>query len=135
MKSILILIILSLYSYTGFSQSWQEVKTTDSVKIFVKEIHYQNVTNDIDHQRLVFKYENLTSSPIEIQFNRELIYNNKKSSQEEDFSIQIPANGILEYNESENNTKSYYIFKKDNNGWIKRILDSYSIIHLKVNQL
>jgi uncharacterized membrane protein len=135
MKTILILTAFSLYSFVGLSQNWKEVKSTDTVKISVKEIHYQNVTNDIDHQRLIFKYENLTSTPIELHFNRELIYNNKKSSQEEDFSIQIPANGSLEYNELENNTKSYYIFKKDNNGWIKRILDNYSIIHLKVNQL
>lgn len=130
MKSTLILISLLLLSYTGFSQEWKDVKTTDAVIISVKEIHYQDVKNDIDHQRLVFKYKNTTSSPIEIHFNRELNYNGKTYPQEEDFSINIPANGTLQYNDSKNNNKTYYIFKKDNNGWIKRSLDNYKIINL-----
>lgn len=132
MKSIIIFISLSLLSFTGFCQDWQEIKSNDSISISVKEIHYQDVTNGMDHQRLVFKYENSTSSPLEINFNRELIYNGKKYLQEEDFSIQIPANGTLQYDDSKNKNKTYYIFKKDNNGWIKNTLDTYTIIHIKV---
>lgn len=135
MKSILIIITLTLLSFIGFSQNWQEVKITDSVKISVREIHYQNVANDIDHQRFVFKYENTTSSPIEIHFNRELIYNGKNYLQEEDLVITIPANETLQYDDLENNNKSYYIFKKDNGGWIKETLDNYTIINFKVRKL
>ena len=131
MKYTLVIIGLLLFSHAGLSQDWQEIKTNDSVKISVKEIHYQNLTNDIDHQRFVFKYENLTSSPLEINFNRELIYNDKKFLQDETFSIQIPANGMVEYNESKNNDKSFYIFKTDNNGWIKDSLDTFNFIQFK----
>lgn len=132
MKSILTLTALTLFSFVGFTQNWKEVKTNDTVKIYVKEIHYHDIVNDIDHQRLVFRYENLTAKLIEISFNRELIYNNKMYTQDEDFAIQIPANGISEYSESESKNKSFYIFKKDNKGWIKNTLDSYTFIHFKI---
>lgn len=131
MKSILLTTFLFLLSFSSFSQNWQEVKKNNAVTISVKEIHYQNKTDDIDHQRLVFKYENTTSSPIEIHFNRELTYNGKTLTQDQDFSINIPANGTVQYDDSKSNDKTYYIFKKDNKGWIKGTLDTYTIIHLK----
>lgn len=132
MKTILTLLAILLSSYMGFSQNWQPVISNDSITISAQEIHYQDLTNDIDHQRLVFKYKNKTSSPLHITFNRELIYNGKTYPQEEKFSVLIPANGMVQYNNSKNNSKSYYIFKKDNQGWIKNSLNNYSIIHLKV---
>ena len=60
-----------------------------------------------------------------------MIYNDKKFLQDETFSIQIPANGMVEYNESKNNDKSFYIFKTDNNGWIKDSLDTFNFIQFK----
>lgn len=132
MKLFLLTITLSVFSYTGFSQDWQEIMTTDSLTISVKEIQYQDLTNDINHQRWVFKYKNLSSSSIEIHFNRELIYDGKQYIQDEQFSIEIPANGVLEYDDSRKKNKVYYIFKKDNNGWIKESLDTFKFINLNI---
>lgn len=132
MKSILTLFVVCLVSYTGFAQNWQEIKTTDSITILAQEIHYQDAINGMDHQRVVFKYVNHTSSSIEINFNRELIYDGQKMQQEEVFSLQIPANGTLQYDDSKNNNKTFYIFKKDHNGWIINTLTSYSLINLNV---
>ncbi len=79
MKLILFLIAFSLWSSSGNAQNWEKIKTTQSLLLFAREIHYQDEPNDIDCQRI--------------------------------------------------------IFKKDNGNWIKRTLDTYKIIHLKIKQL
>lgn len=132
MKFILLVITLSVFSYTGFSQDWKEIMTADSITISIKEIHYQDIINGMDHQRWVFKYENISSSPLEVSFNRKLIYEGKEHLQDELFSIQIPAKGTLEYDESKKKNKAFYIFKKDNQGWIKKTLDTFNFINLKI---
>lgn len=133
MKFVLLVLVLSVFSYNkGFSQNWSEVIKNDALTITVKEIHHQDVTNGMDHQRWVFKYENHTPFPIRVVFNRELVYNGKPYLQDETFSVEIPANGVVEYDQSHNKDKTYYIFKSDNNNWIKDSLDTFKIINFNI---
>lgn len=132
MKSILFSISFAVISFSGFSQDWQNVSSNDSLTIFAKEIHYQKTSDDIDHQRIVFKYKNNTNKPIEISFQRDLFYNGEKHPQDKEFFLNIPANDVMQYKEERNRDKTFYIFKKDNNGWIKKKLSNYYITHLKV---
>lgn len=119
---------------SSFAQSWQKIEENSHFSIFVSELEYRNSSDGIDHHRFVFKYENHTNEPLTIYFNRELQYDNGTAfSQEQDFTVTIPAKGVSEYSDSTIYDKTYYIFKKDNNHLIQQSLLDFKILNLRIN--
>ncbi|MFA5574840.1 MAG: hypothetical protein WC994_07280 [Brumimicrobium sp.] len=94
--------------------------------------------DDINHQRIIFKYENLTDNEITLHFNRDLTYKNANGineiRQDEDFKVTIPANSTVEYQETYFRNKTFYVFKKDNNGYIKSQLLNFDFININASK-
>ncbi|MBC9810856.1 hypothetical protein H9Y05_00060 [Crocinitomicaceae bacterium CZZ-1] len=132
MKLVLTLLSLSVFGLDGYCQDWQAITSNEQISVYVAEIKHDNPADDISHQRFIFKYENHTTAPVELHFNREVKYGETTLTQEEDFVVAIPANGEMQYDDSKKNDKTYYLFKKDNKGFIKKSLQDFSIINLTI---
>lgn len=137
MKQLFFVLLTTIFTSFGFSQQlkWKVVTATPSYSISVAEMHYQNRKNDIDHQRLIFKYENKTDAPLELSFRRKVNYNGKTALQDRTFDIQLPAHSSKEYAASEKHDKLYFIYKKDNKGFISQTLTNFTIIQIKTTKL
>lgn len=133
MKSLLTSLFLSGFCVGGFCQDWQTVETNEHYSISIAEIEYKSPADGINHQRFIFKYENYTSSPIELHFNREVKYANVVTTQEQDYVVAIPSNAVVQYDETTNRNKAYYIYKKDNENFIPQSLQDFKIINLRIN--
>ncbi len=134
MKKLTLILCSLAFSYGVFSQQWETVTSNDQITIFQKEINYERNADDIDHQRIIFKYQNHTDSPIQITFTRELNYGGKIHHGDSGFTLIVPASGTVQYDNSKERNNAYFIFKKDNKGYIKSTLDSFKIINLKVEK-
>ena len=132
-QSLTFLFTLMLCSW-GFSQSWETVTFNDQVSVYAKEIHYQLTADDIDHQIIIFKYENHTSSPVQITFNRDLNYGGQIYHGDNAFTVTIPANDVVQYDDSKVHDKTFYIYKKDNKGYIKSSLTNFEVTNLKTEK-
>lgn len=122
-------LLLIFISHLGFSQEWRLIESNENIKIFSSELKFKDLKNGMDHQRLIFKYENLTDQPVDLSFKREVNYGDVTSVQERDFSLTIPAHSILEYDDSKMYDQTYYLFSKDNQGFIKKSLKEFKIIN------
>lgn len=129
------LLLASLFlGYTGYSQeNWTTVEENEHYSVSSKEITYKNESDGINHQRIVFRYENRTSTPILLKFNREVTYDGQVQLQEQEFSVSLSSASIVEYDESKKYDKTYYLFKRDNNKTISKSLDNFKITHLRIN--
>lgn len=134
MKILISTLFTLVCAHLSFSQDWSVVEKNDFFSISVDEITYENLTDGINHQRLIFKYENHSDKPITLTFNRELFFSESdKVIQEQTFSISIPANSTVEYGDI-NLDKTFYLFKTDNLKFIKKSLIDFKLINLRLNE-
>lgn len=133
MKIYLTLLAVSCFCFSSFSQNWTAIESNDQYSLLVSEIDYKSLSDGIHHQRIVFKYENHSNSPIELSFNREVQYDENLVPQEQNFVVSIPANGVAEYSDATKYDKTYYIFKKDHKGTIKKSLKDFKITNLRTH--
>lgn len=133
MKTLSTSLFLSVFCFSSFCQDWQIVETNEQFSISVADTEHKSPSDGIHHQRLIFKYENHTSAPIELQFNRQVKYADAVTTQEQDFVVTIPVEGTVQYDASKLYDKTYYIFKKDHDNIIKRSLQDFQIINLRIN--
>lgn len=133
MKLFFILLFLITSSLNGYCQDWKSTETNDIFSISVAEIEHNKPSDGINHQRLIFKYENHTDKTISLSFKREVKYSDQTITQEQDFEITIPANSSLQYDKSADYNRLYYLFKKDNDDIIKQSLSDFKIINLRIN--
>lgn len=126
MKAFL-LFACTIICFANYAQKWTPVVSTSNYVIYQAEIHYTDKANDIDHQRIIFKYENKTNDAIKLHFKRALNYDGNWAIQDRGFEITIPAHSSVTYDESKKYDKSFFIFKKDHQGWIKETLLDYHI--------
>lgn len=133
MKPLLTFLSVSVFYIGGFCQDWQAIEKNDQFSVSASEIEYKSPSDGVHHQRIVFRYENHTSHPLELSFNREVTYGDAVTNDEQNFVVNIPARGIVEYDKSKTHDKTYYIFKKDYENFIKQSLKDYRIINLRAN--
>lgn len=146
----LLIFILALYTFSNSSfalnicypfniiiseSSWKIEYQDEQIKIESKTINYESIKDGIKHERVVFKYTNLTSKMINISFNRNLIYNGicygcDKSDKK--FLIKLNPKETKEFSEI-NKDKTFYIFSKDLKGTIKKTLDSFQLTNIEKN--
>ncbi|MFA5670598.1 MAG: hypothetical protein WC967_15275 [Balneolaceae bacterium] len=138
MKQIFFILFSLLFIGNTLSQTWEVATATDNYVIYKSEINYLNKVDDINHQRIIFKYENLTNNEITLHFNRDLTYKNANGineiRQDEDFKVTISANSSIEYDSKKIKDKTFYVFKKDNNGYIKSQLLNFDFININASK-
>lgn len=90
------------------------------------------------HIRYFLKYENHSSVPVELSFQKELHYGDDcygcTGKDEQTYSVKISPNSTLVFDD-ENKSKAFYIFVKDQEGWIQRQLTDFEIKNIKIVQL
>lgn len=110
----------------SYSQEWNTYFSDNNLEIQFALFHYEDVSHGKDHQRVIFKYVNLTNHEVNVEFDRKVSYDGQElgDSPERHFNVTIPANGSVQYDNT-HKSKTYYLFSKDNNGMIKRSLSSF----------
>lgn len=142
-KRILLLFMVLVLTTTsfGYSQEWKALSTNSELTIYTKVIEYKDLHNGIDYQRVVFKYENHTPNALEINFQRKTQYGDKTYQSENEFVVEIPANSSVAYQENADKEnpqlidKAFFLFKKDNQGFITRELENFEITNLKMKRI
>ena len=141
MKRLLLTLGLSLSLGYGVCQNveigeYEPVFSENNIVMSVAEGTYTE--SNRSHVRYFLKYENYTNFPVELTFQKELHYGDQcygcDDNGEQEYTVKIPANSTLVFDE-DHRSKSFYIFVKDENGWIKRQLTGFEIKNIKINQL
>lgn len=129
---LLISLAFVLLNLSAYSQEWHSYFADDKVDIQIALFDKIDPTHNHHYQRVIFKYLNKTNEQITIRFNRTIAYdgNDLPVSSERQFTVVIPANGEVGYNDSTEKDKTYYIFSKDYKGMIKRSLTAFDIQNL-----
>ena len=133
MKTLIILLATTV-QFCAWSQDWVESYKDDTFSIEYSKITHESPSDGINHERLIFKYSNLTNEDLSIDFVRRIAYDGVElsNSSERKYSINIPANSILGYSENEKYNKLYYIFVSDNKKTIKKRLSGFEFINIEI---
>lgn len=120
-------IFIWITSSSCFGQEWKTLQSNENISINTAEINYESPKDGIQHQRVIFQYKNLTNNSLTLTFNRTVSYGTQQITQDKTYSITIPANSSIEYNDENSKDKTFYIFSKDLKGTIKKILTNFQI--------
>lgn len=134
MKKILLIGFLVL-AHNLFAQNWEVYYSDDDVKIEYTLHNFKDDAHGIDHQRLIFRYTNLSDKNLQVQFQRKLAYDNVEldHTNERSYSLDIAAGEMKQFDQT-NNSKTYYIFSSDNKGTIKRKLSAFELNHVTTTE-
>ncbi|MCC6703056.1 MAG: hypothetical protein IT221_16110, partial [Fluviicola sp.] len=107
----------------------------DSLAINYKLLEVNDPSMGIHHARIIFQYINKTSNELTVSFGRVITYNDSEAAkpQEKNYTVTIPANGAVSYDETTKNDKKCYVFAQDKKHTIKKTLVNFEIVNLKVN--
>lgn len=117
-------------SIVTLGQEWRVVLVNENVIISVADYTFENQKDDINHQRLIFKYENITDKVIVLKFSRAVNYYGTYKKQEQRYSIELPPHSTKQYNSDRQNNRAYYLFQSDNQKFIKTKLQGYKVIDI-----
>lgn len=131
---ILSILLATTLQFGAWSQDWMESYKDASISIEYSKITYDSPSDGINHERLIFKYENFTNQEVTIDFSRKVAYDGVElsNSQERTFSIVLPANSTLKYSDEVTHNKLYYVFVSDNKGTIKKKLSGFEILNIEI---
>lgn len=132
MKKLSLLLVLMM-QMVAFSQDWTESYKDHSVLVEYSKITFDSPSDGVNHERLIFRYTNLTSEALNLRFDRKIAYDgiDLLLSDERVFSLSLPAKSTLSYSEQEKYNKLFYLFVSDNKGTIKKRLSDFSIINIE----
>lgn len=132
MKIITTLFAILLHSII-YSQEWSNIQKNETISIDFSKVTYESPSDGLKHQRIVFKYTNLTNSDLKVSFQRSVSYDESKALklQEKTYELTIPANSSFSYNNENANDKTFYIFAKDIKGTIKQSLSNFEIVNIQ----
>ena len=115
---------------SNISTEWKIEYIDSEIKIESATLIIDDKANGIKHERIIFKYSNLTSKKITISFSRKLYYNGKcigcENNLDKKISITLNPLETISYDDL-NNDKAYYVFSKDLNKTITKTLDSFQL--------
>jgi|SRR5690554_1020501 len=111
----------------------------DGLIIHVGEGIFIETSNNTSHTKYFFKFQNTTNEDLILQFNKELYYDGEcygsdNTEGEQQYRITIKANSVASFEENPYD-KSYSVFKKDNNGWIKKQLTDFKLTHVQISKV
>ncbi len=135
MKTITFLFFTLLFASSSKAQEWQTYYEDQGVTIQYKPAEINDPQLGIHHARIVFRYENKTNNEVQLNFNRLITYSDSEMAkpQEKGFSVSIPANSTIEYNQANANDKTFYLFAQDKKNTIKRSLINFDIKDVTIN--
>lgn len=133
MKKISLLLATTMQFFV-WSQEWVGIYKDSSISIQYAKITYESVSDGINHERLIFNYENLTNQDKTFEISRKVAYDGIALPQtnERKYAITIPAFSIKSYSEIEERNKLYYIFVADNKGTIKKRMSGFEIVNVEL---
>lgn len=115
---------------SNISTEWKIEYIDSEIKVESRTLIVDDKANGIKHERIIFKYSNLTSKKITLSFSRKLYYNGKcigcENSLDKKISITLNPLESKSYDDL-NNDKAYYVFSKDLNKTITKTLDSFQL--------
>ncbi len=131
----LFLLLATFMQTIAWSQNWIDSYNDASISIKHSKIDYENTSDGIHHERVIFSYTNHTDQDLILSFERKIAYNLEElpSSPERSFELVIPANSTLSYNSDNQRDKAYYIFSNDLKGTIKKQLSGFELINIEYN--
>lgn len=131
MKLLLTSLILSAASIL-FAQDWAPYLSEGPLNIEVSEFNRIDEKYGKDHELIIFRFSNTSSATIQISFDRITEYRDRSNSNGDSiFTITIAGNQTIEYAQDPRN-KAFYLFKKDNKGFIKGSLSNFEITNLTI---
>lgn len=135
MKTITFLFVALFFATSSKAQEWQSYYESQGVAIQYRPLEINDPQLGIHHARIVFRYENKTNHEVRINFKRLITYSDSETAkpQEKGFSISIPANSSVEYNQVNSTDKTFYLFAQDKKNTIKRSLINFDIKDVKIN--
>ena len=135
MKTIYFILFTLLLSANVKAQEWNTYLENDSLAINYKLLEVNDPSMGIHHARIIFQYVNKTSNELTVSFGRVITYNDSEAAkpQEKNYTVTIPANGAVSYDETTKNDKKFYVFAQDKKQTIKKTLVNFEIVNLKVN--
>jgi hypothetical protein len=117
-----------------FLVEWKIEYIDSEIKVESRTLIVDDKANGIKHERIIFKYSNLSSKKITISFSRKLYYNGKcigcENSLDKKISITLNPLESKSYDDL-NNDKAYYVFSKDLNKTITKTLDSFQLTSIE----
>lgn len=118
------------------NSEWQEVFSNDQVIIKYKYQYCNEPSKGINNEYVYFQFTNLTTENLEISFSKELWYNTKcitcnNESQEYNFTVKLNPGEYIEGKCGETNDRALYIFSKMADGLSKSELTSFNLKNIK----
>lgn len=120
-------------NFITYQKSWKEEYKDANIFIESTLIVYTDQKTNMNQERFVFRYTNLTDKKLKLSFSRKLYYNGVCygcDKADKVFTIELQPGEIKEYSDI-NKDKTFYIFSKDRNGTIKRTLDKYELLNIE----
>lgn len=135
MKAITLVLFAILFANSSKAQEWQTYYEDQGIAIQYRLAEIDDAQLGIHHARIVFRYENKTSNSVQLNFNRLITYSDSETAkpQEKGFSLSIPANSSMEYNQANSTDKTFYLFAQDKKNTIKRSLVNFDIKDVTIN--
>lgn len=129
MKTWTFLFFAVLFATNVTAQEWQTYSESQGITIQYRPAEINDPQSGIHHTRIVFRYENKTGNAIQLNFRRLTTYSGDEAAkpQEKEFTVSIPANSSVEYNEANAHDKTFYLFAQDKKNTIKRSLINFDI--------
>lgn len=123
--------------YYQAAPNWKPAFVNDKIKIESSVTEFTDAKTGIRHERIIFRYTNLSAQKLLIQFGRKAVYNGicygcEKTDKK--YSVELSAHESKEFS-SENKDKTYYIFSRDLKNTITKTLDSFEIINPEITVL
>jgi hypothetical protein len=134
MKAYLIFSLM-LFSSVANAQNWEVYYQNDSVIVEYALGTYEVPSHNRKHERLIFKYTNILSSPVTLSFERSVAYDNVDLgvSPERMFTVELSPNESKLYSDTTKFDKTFYIFSKDINNTIKRKLSAFELKNFNIS--
>ena len=131
MKLLLASLFLSVVAISH-AQDWVPYLSEGPLNIELSEYNRIDEKYGKDHQLIIFRFTNTSENAIAVSFKRNTEYVDRSTSASDNiFEVIIEANQSLEYSQDPRN-KAFYIFKKDNKGFIKGSLAQFEITNLTI---
>ncbi|MEX2483501.1 MAG: hypothetical protein WED10_03025 [Brumimicrobium sp.] len=127
---------VSIYSQETQIDGYETVYQGELIQVSVAKATH--VFQNRSHVRVFIKYTNLSDSKVKISLQKELHYGDRCSGCDDDpeqsTSLVLPPKTTLEFDEN-NTDKRFYIFVKDNDGFIKSQLTDFKLKNYKITLL
>lgn len=117
----------------GQESTWKTEYLDPQLMIESSVIVYEDPASGIKHERVIFRYTNMTNKQMTVSFERTLTYDGVCygcDKPEKRFVVELAPSEVKQYSK-ENRDKTFYIFSKDIKNTIQKKLDNYHIVKIE----